>query len=420
MPVPKKKGPTPPEVERAKQAAEAEVRYAFSSEALKWLRGRALHWNPEFQSNWATYYEPHDRAFYLLQEMQMGIEMRYLWPFTPEFRDRPPHLSATADWSAERAEKLGIPWAELIAREARSRKGASWSLLASLAPPVGKVRRIPAVTAGYWEPTLRDRQRDKVKKAKADAQKARRAKAYEAAVVYARERLRPLVEDGWFDRDHQQITPEELELADLHAKASRWHSEYVEKVFRPKDTKPTEEREIHEFLSGVFTASSRLQEEVDEARDYVAALPECPAGVKDYVVNHLLPNFRDPSQLRGFRRGAGTPAKSDRNALVAETVEIICLRFDLDPTKNPAATAKAGCQCVAEALNDLDVDIKYSGVVEVHRMSLAPILVRTIAGRFQKLLGVPLHEAPFLLGPPLEDVAKAVAETNAELQGETI
>ena len=250
----------------------------------------------------------------------MGIEMRHLWPLTPEFRYPPPDLRAAADWNAERAAKLGVSWPELIAREARCREGASWSLIASLAPSVGRAKKAPAVTAGYWEPDLRDRQRGKAKEAKVDAKAARRDLAYKAAVVYARERLRPLVEDGWFDRDYEQITPEELELADLHAKANRWHNDYVRNVFRPRDTKPSEEREIHEFLAGVFVASSRLQEEVDEARDYVAALPQCPAGVKDYIVNRLLPSFRDPSQLRGFRRGAGTPAKSDRNAVVAETV----------------------------------------------------------------------------------------------------
>ena len=47
-PVGKKKGPDQLEIERAKQAAKAEVRYAFSSKSLKWLRGRALHWKPEF------------------------------------------------------------------------------------------------------------------------------------------------------------------------------------------------------------------------------------------------------------------------------------------------------------------------------------------------------------------------------------
>jgi hypothetical protein len=276
-------------------------------------------------------------------------------------------------------------------------KGASWSLIASLAPPVGRAKKVAAVTAGYWEPDLLKRQRVKAKEAKAKAKATRRDLAYKAAVAYARERLRPLVEDGWFAGDYQQITPEELELADAHAKASWWHSDYVEKVFRPRDTEPTEEREIHEFLAGVFTASSRLREEVDEARDYVAALPDCPPGVKNYIVNHLLPNFRDTSQLRGFQRGVGTPAKSDRNAAIAETVEILRLRFGLKPKKGRNSDTKSAGLCVSEALEQLEVYIEADSIADVHSNSAAPILVRAIADRYEELIGVSLRDAPFLL-----------------------
>jgi hypothetical protein len=419
----KKRRLDPIEVERARQEAEKEAQHLFSPESLGYMRRLAFYWEPadRVMGSWGASEIFWDRL--LLNEMQQGIEMRYLWPYYP--REANLWVPDEADRSAEHAARRGISWPELIAREAQ-RCRRSWSLIASLAPIVEKVKKVPAITGSFWEPDLRKRQRGDAKKAKAKAKATRRAKAYEAAVVYAYERLRPFADDGWFKPDYDQVTEEESAIAVINTRACAWHDDFVKarKASRlvEQDGKPEwmAGDDYHEYLSHIFEASWRPKSFVQEVRDYVAALPECPDDVRDYILNRLLPNFQDTSRLMGVRPGAGAREKSDRNTVIAQTVEIICLRFKLSPKKNRAGKAKAGCQCVAEALNDLGVDIKYSGVVEVYDASLAPILVRAIAGKYQKLLGVPLHEAPFLLGPPRAAVAKAAATKKAELQGETI
>jgi hypothetical protein len=144
----------------------------------------------------------------------------------------------------------------------------------------------------------------------------------------------------------------------------------------------------------------RVKDAIEEARRHLARLamditswtdqgantldPEQERRHAIAIVKQVADNLADP-QLSSLLRKAvpalkrTRPAKklrgrnedcwNERNRLIVEAIELVCVKYGFDPTRNPASSNECGCSIVSKALDALGIKLSTKTILNIWNKS---------------------------------------------------